>query len=73
MKPKLEKESTCIVDLDIIATFQKPTDWVNGLIVVEKPKGLDLRPLNKVIEREHLHLRTAEEIGTSYFSKLDAS
>ena len=73
LKPKLEKESKCMVDLDIIPTVQKPTDWVNGLVVVEKPNGLDLRPLNNVIEREHLHLRTAEEIGTSYFSKLDAS
>ena len=45
----------------------KPTDWVNGLVVVEKQNGklrvcLDPRPLNKVIKREHLHLPTAEEI-----------
>ena len=26
LKPKLEKESTCMVDLDITATVQKPTD-----------------------------------------------
>ena len=27
-----------MVDLDVIKPVQKPTDWVNGLIVVEKPK-----------------------------------
>ena len=69
--------------MDIIEPVQKPTDWVNGLVLVEKPNGklrlcLDPRPLNKAIKREHLHLPTAEEIfsqmsGASYFSKLDAS
>ena len=62
---------------------QKPTDWVNGLVVVEKPNGkfwvcLDPRPLNKAIKSEHLDLPTTKEIflqmsGASYFSKLDAS
>ena len=83
LKPKLEKELKRMVDLDIIEPVQKPTDWVNGLVLVEKPNGklrvcLDPRPLNKAIKREHLHLPTAEEIfsqmsGASYFSKLDAS
>ena len=72
-----------MVDLDIIVSVQKPTDWVNGLVVGEKPNGklrvcLDTKSLNKAIKREHLHLPTAEEIfsqisGASYFSKLDAS
>ena len=80
MKPKLEKELKCIVDLDIIEPVLKPTDWVNGLVVVEKPNQklrvcLDPRPLNKAIKREHLHLPTTEEIssqmsGAFYFSKL---
>ena len=83
LKPKLEKELKRMVDLDIIEPVQKPSDWVNGLVLVEKPNGklrvcLDPRPLNKAIKREHLHLPTAEEIfsqmsGASYFSKLDAS
>ena len=83
LKPKLEKELKRMVDLDIIEPVQKPTNWVNGLVLVEKPNGklrvcLDPRPLNKAIKREHLHLPTAEEIfsqmsGASYFSKLDAS
>ena len=80
LKPKLEKELKRMVDLDIIEPVQ--TDWVNGLVVVEKPNGklqvfLDPRPLNKVIKREHLHLPTTEEIsqmsGRSNFSELNAS
>ena len=83
LKPKLEKELKGMVDLDISEPFQKPTDWVNGLVVVEKRNGklrvcLGPRSLNKVIKREQLHLPTAKEIfsqmsGVSYISKLDAS
>ena len=37
LKPKLEKKLKRMVDLDIIEPVQKPTNWVNRLIVVEKP------------------------------------
>ena len=70
-------------DLDITEPIKKPTDWVNGLVIVKKPNGklricLDPRPCNNAIKREHLHLPTAEEIfsqitGACFFSKLDAS
>ena len=83
LKPKLEKELKRMVGLDIIETVQKPTDWFNGDVVVEKPDRklwvcLEPRSLNKAIKREHLHLPTFEEIfsqmlGASHFSKLDAS
>ena len=51
LKPKLEKELKRMVDLDIIEPIEKPTDWLNGLVIVEKPNGklricLDPRPLN---------------------------
>ena len=54
-----------MVDLDIIEPVQKPTNWVNGLVVVEKPNGsirvcLEPRPMNKDIKREDLYLPTAE-------------
>ena len=67
LKLKIEKKLKHVVDLDIIEPIQKPTDWVNGLAVVEKPNGkllvcLNPRSLNKSIKREHLHLHTAEEI-----------
>ena len=65
-----------MVDLDISEPVQKPTDWVNGLVVVEKQNGklrvcLGPRSLNKAIKREHLHLPTTKEIfsqmsGVSY-------
>ena len=64
LKPKLEMELVRMVDFDIIETIQKPTDWVNGLVVFEKPNGklrvcVDPRSLNKTIKGEHLHLPTA--------------
>ena len=72
-----------MANLDINKPVQKPTDWVNGLVVIEKSNRklrvcLDPRLLNKTIKREHLDLPTAEKIyshmsGVSYFSKLDAS
>ena len=58
LKPKLEKELKCMVDLDIIEPVQKPNDWVNGLVAFKKPNGklpvcLDPKSLNKAIKREH--------------------
>ena len=69
--------------LDIIEPVNEPTDWVNPLIIVEKPNVklricLDLRHLNRVIKRQHYKLPTAEELfsemhHTKFFTKLDAS
>ena len=44
-----------MVDLDIIKPVDEPTDWVSGLVIVEKPNGkhqicLDPRPLNQAIK-----------------------
>ena len=70
-------------EMDVIEKVEKATDWVNALVVGEKPSGklrisLDPRPLNKAIKRQHYRLPTAEEIisqmsGARFFSKLDAS
>ena len=74
LKPKLER----IVDLDIIELTEKSTNWVNGLVIVEKPNGkpdicLDPRPLNNAIKREQLPLSNAEKIFSqlsgAYFSQ----
>ena len=67
LKSKVEKELKGIVDLDIIKPVDEPTDWVNGLVMAEKPNGklriyLEPRPLNQIIKREHLHLPTAEKL-----------
>ena len=68
--------------LAVIEKVDKPTYWVNAMIVVEKTNGklricLDPRLLNQVIERQHYRLPTAEEIisqmaGAKFFCKLDA-
>ena len=67
----------------MIKNVDKPTDWVNAMVVIEKTNGklricLDPRPLNQAIKRQHYRLPTAEEIisqmaGAKFFSKLDAS
>ncbi len=72
-----------MVDLNVIEPVEKPTEWVNALVIVSKPNGklricLDPRPLNKAIKRQHHRLPTTEEIifemsGARYFSKLDAA
>ena len=61
--------------------MDRPTDWVNSLVIAEKKDGnlrlcLDPRDLNKVIKREHYKIPTVEEIastltGKSVFSILD--
>ena len=68
----------------MIRKVDQPTDWVNSLVLIEKPKSkklricLDLRPLNTAICQEHFQLPTIEEIttrlmGARIFSKLDAN
>ena len=68
---------------EIIDKVDEPTDWVNSLVIVEKPNGklricLDPYDLNKAIKREHYPMRNAESImaemaDAKFFSKLDAS
>ena len=66
----------------VIRKVNEPTEWVNSLVVIEKPKSkqlhicLDPRPLNTAICREHFQLLTLEGIttrltGARIFSKLD--
>ena len=70
--------------MKVIQRIDEPTEWVNALVVIEKPKShklricLDPRPLNKAIQREHFQLPTIEDItsrlsGAKFFSKLDAN
>ena len=75
------------VTLDATGVMQKvdePTEWVNSLVVIEKPKSkklricLDPRPLITAVYREHFQFSTLEDITTSLtgvhvFSKLDAN
>lgn len=69
--------------MDIIQKVTEPTEWVNALVAVEKPKTgklrvcLDARHRNKAIHRPHYSLPTLDDIaptlaGAQYFSMLDA-
>ena len=51
----------------IIAKTDKPTDWVNSLVIVEKKDGslllcLDPKDLNSVIGREHFQIPTLTSV-----------
>ena len=83
LKPKVKMELERMMRMNIIEPVDRPTDWVNALIVVEKPNGklrlcLDPRPLNRAIKRHHFPMPTAEDIFSKMqdarvFTKLDAS
>ena len=83
LKPRLKEELNRMQSLGVIEPVQTATDWVNALVIVEKPNKklricLDPRPLNKAIKREYQSMPTAEEImsemaGAKFFSKIDAS
>ena len=80
---KLKLELERMQRLDIIQPVNEPTEWVNLLIIVEKPNGkpricLDPRHLNQAIKRQHYKLPTAEELFSgmhhaNFFTILDAS
>ena len=68
----------------VIKKVDQPTEWVNSVVVVEKPGSKKLRicpdprPLNEAIQREHYKMPIIEEMttrvaGATVFSKLDAT
>ena len=77
---KLKLELERMQRLDIIEPVNEPTEWVNPLIIVEKPNGkpqicLDPKHLNQAIKHQHYKLPTAEELFSEihhakFFSKL---
>lgn len=83
LRSRLKDELNSMEKNGIICKVTEPTDWVNALVVVEKPTSgklrvcLDPRPLNKAIQRPHYPLPTLENVttklaGAKYFSVLDA-
>ena len=54
----------------VIRKVDVPTDWVNSVVIVEKPGPgklricLDPKHLNQAIKQEHYQLPTVEEIAT---------
>ena len=83
LREKLKSELDRLEKMGVIKRTEEPTDWVNALVIVEKPNGslrlcLDPKNLNAYIKREHHHLPHKSEIvadmaGAQFFSKLDAS
>ena len=83
LQDRLKKELDTREENGVIKRIEEPTDWINSLVLVEKPDGslricLDPRDLNKAIKREHYQLATFDEIasrltGATRFTKLDAN
>ena len=81
LHPKLDKELDEIVEQGIITPVNGPSDWVNALVIHEKPNGrlrtcLDPKDLSKVIKREHYSVPTVDDItpklcGSTLLFKLD--
>ena len=77
LKAKLQE----LEEKDVVQKVDRPTPWVNSLVIVEKRDGslrlcLDPRDLNKAIRREHHRIPTAEDIaghlsGKKVFSIVD--
>ena len=82
LQGKLEKELEEMVRQGIITPVEGHSDWVNSLVIREKPNGslwicLEPKDLNKAIKREHHPIPTLDDItprlhGSTLFSKLDA-
>lgn len=83
LKKRLREKLDSLITEGVIREIDEPTEWVNSLVIVEKPHGdlrlgIDPKDLNTEIQREHYRLPTKSDItsamsGASYFSKLDAS
>jgi len=67
--------------LGVIVRQEEPTEWVNSLVVVQKPNGavrlcIDPRDLNVAMKRSHYSMKTVDEVanrlqGANTFSILD--
>ncbi|KAK0131139.1 Enzymatic polyprotein [Merluccius polli] len=81
--PMAKKCKDALIEERVIRKIEEPTEWVNAVVIVEKPNGdlrlcIDPKYLNKGIQREHYKLptksdKTSAMSGACYFSKLDAS
>ena len=81
LSKRVKKALSDMKNYDVIRKVDEPTDWVNSMVIVEKPNKklricIDPRDLNTAIKREHFQLPTIEGItsrltGAKVFSKLD--
>ena len=82
LRDRLKQELDSMEKSGVIAKVTRPTDWVNSLVVVEKPNKklricLDPKDLNNAVKRPHYAMPTLEDTlaripGAKFFSKLDA-
>lgn len=83
LRSRFKDELDRMEQSEIIEPVSTPTEWVNSIVIVEKPQTgklricLDPKDLNKAIKRPHYPMRTLDDIlpqlsGAKYFSKLDA-
>ena len=81
-REKVIKELMRMEELGVIVRQEEPTEWVNSLVVVQKPNGavrlcIDPRDLNTAMKRSHYPIKTVDEVasrlqGANTFSILDA-
>ena len=81
-REKVVEELKRMEKLGVIVRQEEPTEWVNSLVVVQKPNGsvrlcIDPRDLNAAMKRSHCHMKTVDEVasrlqGANTFSILDA-
>ncbi|GFU11707.1 retrovirus-related Pol polyprotein from transposon 297 [Trichonephila clavipes] len=81
LQPKLKSTLDRLEKEGIVSKVNKPTDWVQSLVIVEKPNGnlrlcLDPRDHNKVIKREQYQIPCTDDIisrleGKKIFSVVD--
>lgn len=82
LRNRLQEELNRMESNGIISKVNIPTDWVNSLVVVEKPKTgqlricLDPKALNDAIRRPHYPMPTLDDVtsqlaGCQYFSLVD--
>jgi hypothetical protein len=87
LKDHYRQEIDNMLELGVISPVDKPTDWVNSIVLSEttNEKGeitklrvcLDPRDLNKCIKREHYRTRTVDEVvselnNAKFFTVVDA-
>lgn len=83
VEPRVIAELKRMEGLGVIRRVTKPTRWVNGMVVTDKPDGslriyLDPRDLNEAIIRPYYPIPTFDDIaakvnGNIVFTKLDAT
>ena len=81
-REKVVEELKRMEKLGVIVRQEEPTEWVNSLVVVQKPNGsvrlcIDPRDLNVAMKRSHYPMKTVDEVasrlqGANTFSILDA-